>query len=222
MPCSLFASTTASTTTSACLNSTNTDFSSFHSLGHLPLPPPLLLFISITIHSFYYCTTQLPPFYTLIIRTLTILEGLALSVDPKFRLVKGAYPFIAKQILSNQGKTASSPAKQILSNQGKTASSPLKSAAYTEEREMEREREWEREGERSGRGRGSGSAADRMAWSAGLGAASAEGLEASAEMNKLLTSIMINKNTGRIRWDKLERFVSISANADKALAGTLK
>ena len=207
MPCSLFASTTASTTTSACLNSTNTDFSSFHSLGHLPLPPPLLLFISITIHSFYYCTTQLPPFYTLIIRTLTILEGLALSVDPKFRLVKGAYPFIAKQILSNQGKTASSP---------------LKSAAYTEEREMEREREWEREGERSGRGRGSGSAADRMAWSAGLGAASAEGLEASAEMNKLLTSIMINKNTGRIRWDKLEQFVSISANADKALAGTLK
>ena len=203
MPCSLF----ASTTTSACLNSTNTDFSSFHSLGHLPLPPPLLLFISITIHSFYYCTTQLPPFYTLIIRTLTILEGLALSVDPKFRLVKGAYPFIAKQILSNQGKTASSP---------------LKSAAYTEEREMEREREWEREGERSGRGRGSGSAADRMAWSAGLGAASAEGLEASAEMNKLLTSIMINKNTGRIRWDKLEQFVSISANADKALAGTLK
>lgn len=44
---------------------------------------------------------QLPPFYTMIIRSLTILEGLALYVDKDFRLVKGAYPFVAKQILSN-------------------------------------------------------------------------------------------------------------------------
>ena len=44
---------------------------------------------------------SLPPFYTLIIRTLTILEGLALSVDPSFRLIRGAYPFIAKQLLNN-------------------------------------------------------------------------------------------------------------------------
>lgn len=44
---------------------------------------------------------RLPPFYTLIIRTLTILEGLALYVDPSFRLIRGAYPFIAKQILTS-------------------------------------------------------------------------------------------------------------------------
>lgn len=44
---------------------------------------------------------QLPTFATLIIRTLTILEGLALSVNPKFRLIKGAYPFILKQILTD-------------------------------------------------------------------------------------------------------------------------
>lgn len=30
-----------------------------------------------------------PPFFTIIIRSLTILEGFALSVDPKFRLVRG-------------------------------------------------------------------------------------------------------------------------------------
>ena len=34
--------------------------------------------------------------YSLIIRTLTILEGLALYVDPDFRLVRGAYPFIGR------------------------------------------------------------------------------------------------------------------------------
>ena len=32
---------------------------------------------------------QLPPFYSLIIRTLSILEGLALSVDKDFRLIRG-------------------------------------------------------------------------------------------------------------------------------------
>ena len=32
---------------------------------------------------------RLPPFYSLIIRTLTILEGLALSVDKEFRLIRG-------------------------------------------------------------------------------------------------------------------------------------
>eukprot|EP00520_Triparma_pacifica_P015961 CAMPEP_0118659570 /NCGR_PEP_ID=MMETSP0785-20121206/15185_1 /TAXON_ID=91992 /ORGANISM="Bolidomonas pacifica, Strain CCMP 1866" /LENGTH=361 /DNA_ID=CAMNT_0006552689 /DNA_START=108 /DNA_END=1193 /DNA_ORIENTATION=- len=44
-----------------------------------------------------FCT---PPFFTVIIRTLTILEGLALTVDPDFRLVKGAYPFVLAQLLS--------------------------------------------------------------------------------------------------------------------------
>jgi len=44
---------------------------------------------------------RLPPFYTLIVRTLTILEGLALNVDPSFRLIRGAYPFIMKQILED-------------------------------------------------------------------------------------------------------------------------
>ncbi|CAM9507589.1 unnamed protein product [Ectocarpus fasciculatus] len=45
-------------------------------------------------------TFRVPPFYSLIVRTLTILEGLALFVDPDFRLIKGAYPYVAKQILS--------------------------------------------------------------------------------------------------------------------------
>lgn len=33
-------------------------------------------------------TFRVPPFYSLIVRTLTILEGLALFVDPDFRLIK--------------------------------------------------------------------------------------------------------------------------------------
>jgi predicted unusual protein kinase regulating ubiquinone biosynthesis (AarF/ABC1/UbiB family) len=41
-----------------------------------------------------------PPFFTIIIRSLTILEGVALSVDPNFRLVRGAYPYVLNQLLS--------------------------------------------------------------------------------------------------------------------------
>eukprot|EP00541_Cyclophora_tenuis_P005544 CAMPEP_0116552500 /NCGR_PEP_ID=MMETSP0397-20121206/6526_1 /TAXON_ID=216820 /ORGANISM="Cyclophora tenuis, Strain ECT3854" /LENGTH=467 /DNA_ID=CAMNT_0004077467 /DNA_START=14 /DNA_END=1417 /DNA_ORIENTATION=- len=41
-----------------------------------------------------------PPFFTVIIRSLTILEGMALSVDPQFRLVRGSYPYVLRQLLS--------------------------------------------------------------------------------------------------------------------------
>lgn len=88
---------------------------------------------------------RLPPFYSLIIRTLTILEGLAINVDPSFRLIRGAYPFIIKQILENP----------------------------------------------------------------------------STEMVKLLEAVLITKDSGRsrIRWDKLEQFLSIASKADAAIKG---
>jgi hypothetical protein len=40
-----------------------------------------------------------PPFFTVIIRSLTILEGVALSADPRFRLVRGSYPYVLRQLL---------------------------------------------------------------------------------------------------------------------------
>lgn len=85
---------------------------------------------------------RLPPFYTLIVRTLTILEGLALYVDKDFKLVKGAYPFIAKQLLTSP----------------------------------------------------------------------------SPELKELLQSVILTPK-GRIRWDRLEQFISIAGSADKAMAG---
>jgi aarF domain-containing kinase len=41
-----------------------------------------------------------PAFFTVIIRSLTILEGIALSVDKNFRLVRGAYPYVLRQLLN--------------------------------------------------------------------------------------------------------------------------
>jgi len=42
-----------------------------------------------------------PPSFTVIIRSLTILEGVALSVDQKFRLVRGSYPYVLRQLLTD-------------------------------------------------------------------------------------------------------------------------
>ena len=44
-----------------------------------------------------------PAFFTIIIRSLTILEGVALSVDKNFKLVRGAYPYVLNQLLTPQG-----------------------------------------------------------------------------------------------------------------------
>ena len=57
---------------------------------------------------------RLPPFYSFIIRTLSILEGLAVNVDPSFRLVRGAYPFIAKQILESPSEEMTKLLKSVL------------------------------------------------------------------------------------------------------------
>lgn len=49
----------------------------------------------------YNLPFQIPPFFTLIARTLTIYEGLARYVDADFKLIRGAYPYIAAQILDS-------------------------------------------------------------------------------------------------------------------------
>eukprot|EP00548_Thalassiothrix_antarctica_P010160 CAMPEP_0194152572 /NCGR_PEP_ID=MMETSP0152-20130528/53072_1 /TAXON_ID=1049557 /ORGANISM="Thalassiothrix antarctica, Strain L6-D1" /LENGTH=706 /DNA_ID=CAMNT_0038857209 /DNA_START=491 /DNA_END=2611 /DNA_ORIENTATION=- len=51
-----------------------------------------------------------PPFFTIIIRSLTILEGMALSADPNFRLVRGSYPYVLRQLLSPPDLDVQTPA----------------------------------------------------------------------------------------------------------------
>lgn len=55
-----------------------------------------------------------PAFFTIIIRSLTILEGVALSVDKNFKLVRGAYPYVLNQLLTPQDNTRTPEALQKL------------------------------------------------------------------------------------------------------------
>jgi predicted unusual protein kinase regulating ubiquinone biosynthesis (AarF/ABC1/UbiB family) len=44
---------------------------------------------------------RVPAYYALILRSLTVLEGLALQADPQYKLLGRAYPYIARRLLTD-------------------------------------------------------------------------------------------------------------------------
>ncbi len=44
---------------------------------------------------------RLPPYYALIIRSLLTLEGIALGVDPNFKILGAAYPYFARRLMED-------------------------------------------------------------------------------------------------------------------------
>uniref|UniRef100_A0A7S3EJ14 Protein kinase domain-containing protein n=4 Tax=Rhodosorus marinus TaxID=101924 RepID=A0A7S3EJ14_9RHOD len=47
----------------------------------------------------YKSPIRLPPYYSLVIRSLTILEGIALTVNKDFKIVDESFPYVSKRIL---------------------------------------------------------------------------------------------------------------------------
>lgn len=44
---------------------------------------------------------RIPPYYTLLVRSLTILEGIALASDPNYKVLGAAYPWVARRLLTD-------------------------------------------------------------------------------------------------------------------------
>ena len=44
---------------------------------------------------------RVPAYYALILRSLTVLEGLALQADARYKLLGKAYPYIARRLLTD-------------------------------------------------------------------------------------------------------------------------
>lgn len=44
---------------------------------------------------------QVPAYYALIIRSLVTLEGIAIGVDPNFKVLSAAYPYVARRLLTD-------------------------------------------------------------------------------------------------------------------------
>lgn len=63
---------------------------------------------------------SLPPFYIAIIRCLGVLEGLAIQVDPKARIISEAYPYIAGRVLTDEQEQLQEAFRQLVfTNEGR-------------------------------------------------------------------------------------------------------
>ncbi len=55
--------------------------------------------------------------FALIIRAISVLEGIALVGDPQFAIVDEAYPFIAKLLLTDQSPRLQAALRYMVSHQ---------------------------------------------------------------------------------------------------------
>ena len=59
-----------------------------------------------------------PAYYALIIRSLVTLEGIAINVDPNFKVLSKAYPYVAKRLLTDQAPELRTSLKDLLFKDG--------------------------------------------------------------------------------------------------------
>jgi hypothetical protein len=57
---------------------------------------------------------RVPPYYALIIRSLVTLEGIALSVDPEFKILGAAYPYFARRLMEDPDPTLRQSLREML------------------------------------------------------------------------------------------------------------
>ncbi len=57
---------------------------------------------------------RLPPYYALIIRSLITLEGIALSVDPNFKILGAAYPYFARRLMEDDNPELRNSLKEMI------------------------------------------------------------------------------------------------------------
>lgn len=61
---------------------------------------------------------RVPAYYALIIRSLVTLEGIAISVDPDFKVLAKAYPYVAKRLLTDPAPDLRNSLKELLFKDG--------------------------------------------------------------------------------------------------------
>ncbi|MFB2880122.1 ABC1 kinase family protein [Floridanema aerugineum] len=60
---------------------------------------------------------RVPAYYALIIRSLVTLEGIAINIDPNFKVLSKAYPYVAKRLLTDQAPELRASLQDLLFKQ---------------------------------------------------------------------------------------------------------
>lgn len=61
---------------------------------------------------------RVPPYYALIVRSLVTLEGIAINVDPNFKVLSKSYPYIAKRLLIDPSPRLRTALRDLLFKDG--------------------------------------------------------------------------------------------------------
>lgn len=67
----------------------------------------------------YQYPFRLPPYYTAIIRCLGVLEGVAIQVDPNFKILNESYPYIASRLLTDPAPELQDALQCLLFDEGR-------------------------------------------------------------------------------------------------------
>jgi predicted unusual protein kinase regulating ubiquinone biosynthesis (AarF/ABC1/UbiB family) len=57
---------------------------------------------------------RVPAYYALIVRSLLTMEGIAMGVDPNFKVLNAAYPYVAKRLLTDESPELRASLKELL------------------------------------------------------------------------------------------------------------
>ena len=61
---------------------------------------------------------RVPAYYALIIRSLVTLEGIAIRIDPNFKVLSAAYPYVAKRLLTDPSPELRASLRDLLFKEG--------------------------------------------------------------------------------------------------------
>lgn len=62
---------------------------------------------------------RVPPYYALIIRSLVTLEGVAIYIDPSFKVLSEAYPYVSKRLLTDPAPELRASLRDLLFKDGR-------------------------------------------------------------------------------------------------------
>jgi len=63
---------------------------------------------------------RIPPYFALVIRAITVLEGIALIGDPSFAIIASCYPYIARRLLADPSPRSRESLRYLVYGQGGT------------------------------------------------------------------------------------------------------
>eukprot|EP00249_Psilotum_nudum_P018016 c26599_g1_i1 orf=673-2898(-) len=80
--------------------------------------------LGLTMYQFKF---RIPSYFSLVIRSLAVLEGIALSVDPNYKVLSSSYPWIARRVLTDSSPQLQSTLRDVLFKDGSLQTDRLES-----------------------------------------------------------------------------------------------